>query len=61
MNLYRICKTVHTPLRRELGWYMVGFETVMLIRAATPEDAIALAKRRDVLSPVVEPSKERLQ
>ena len=59
MNTYRLLRAVHRPI--DSVYYRLSFELTRLIKAATPEDAIAQAKRLGYSSPVVEPSKEQIQ
>lgn len=59
MNVYRICKSVHTPTSP--GYFSVRFETLGLIKAASAPHAIRLAKKMGYFCPIVEPAKERQQ
>jgi hypothetical protein len=59
MNLYRVCRPVYRPI--DSVYWTLRFETVLLLKADSPEHAIELAKLRGVCAPVVELAKEKLQ
>lgn len=59
MNVYRICKPVHTPASP--GYFRLHFETLGLVKAASAPHAIRLAKKMGYFYPIVEPAKEHQQ
>lgn len=59
MNTYKILRAKYKQI--DAVWWSIRFETLCLVKADTPEDALAEAKRRGIYGPVVELAGERLQ
>ena len=61
MTIYHILRPVYKPSQKSPPFFEISFEPIDSIRAWTPEDALAKAKRRGHTTPIVEPAKRGQQ